>query len=84
MTTDEFLSRVSGTTKNTVKNLIYPEGHPLARTFIPPEEWDDPQWTAWNAYKSSKGTGLVNDPDGSAEAAYRDGVTDVEDTIGKK
>lgn len=52
---DEFLSRVADEDVERVSAILYPEDHPRAGEFIPVEDWEEEQVSAWGVYITTRG-----------------------------
>ncbi|MGH3682318.1 MAG: hypothetical protein ACRDT2_18950 [Natronosporangium sp.] len=52
---EEFLSRVAEADLERVSAILYPEDHPRAGEFIPAEEWEEEQVSAWGVFITTPG-----------------------------
>jgi len=74
MTPERFIAHVASEDLLKIEDLFYPEPHPQAGSFIPPEEWGEEQWNAWTNYKSTLDGAFIDKPRTDAGDSYRAGV----------
>lgn len=55
LTPEEFLARVPPGDLDKVKVLLYLPGHPQEGEFLPIDEWEEEQFSAWSAFKTARG-----------------------------
>lgn len=70
-TPDEVLEQVSGAMIDYVGALIRPGQDPSDATFVPPEDWTDVHWDAWEALKTALDMRFIDEAQESVKT-YRD------------
>jgi hypothetical protein len=73
LTPEDFLSHVADKRLPNAAKLLYQPGHPRAGTFVPPEEWTQVHWDAWEEYKSAIDETSVDAPQEDAVHMYHEG-----------